>query len=547
MRIERPSVMTAKYGTSVKRPVQKTVSIVMAIMLAGKITGVVRDRLQAVYYGTDTAEGIAFMQASMLPRNFLDIMFASVISASFIPVFNMYLEKKGNKAAMELAARFISLTLALTGIITLICVLCATPIYAVFLDGAALSLDTRLLGIRLLRIMFPLMILSGAAFSLTGIVQSMGQFYIPAAMSLVSNSIIIAYFIFFIDCFGIYGLCAAFLLGWAAQAAIQIPFLVKIKLRFRFGINWRNDGIRQIIVLAGPVMVASWAAPINLLVNGKASINLYGGQHGYNAINLANGLFTIIAGVYVLSVTNVLFPTLSKQAANNDEVGFEKTLRDALRSLFFWLLPLTFGLMALSRPLVNFIYRGGLFQEESTAITATALFYLSVGVVGYGLQIVLSRACYAMQNGQAPLLSALAAIGLNAALSFLLVRTPLMVGGPALASALSITVAGVMLLYVVAKKLPGLWPRQMTVDTLKMLGASAVMGAALVFCRNMVLSYTGSRNETVFMRILALGLPAAAGVVVYFMGCFALRVGEAKTIVVTVFQTVRRIRIRTYL
>ena len=51
-----------------------------------------------------------------------------------------------------------------------------------------------------------------------GILQSLGEFRIPALISLVSNSIMVAYLFFLNSFFGIVGLAVAMLLGWASQA-----------------------------------------------------------------------------------------------------------------------------------------------------------------------------------------------------------------------------------------------------------------------------------------------------------------------------------------
>lgn len=504
-------------------PVYKTVGLMMAVMLVGKVMGILRDRMQGAYFGPNTAEGIAFLQASSLPKNLLDIMFASVFSASFIPVFNTYLETKGKRAAFDLAALFISVTLALTVAFTLLCVVFAPAIYTVFLDGAALAPQTRDLGVTLLRVMFPLIILSGLAFSLTGILQSMGSFNIPAAMSVVSNGIILIYYFFFVDRFGVYGLCVAFLFGWASQFVIQIPFLIRQKFQFRFRFNLRDPGLRQIAALALPVMVASWVGPVNLLVNAKAAINLYGGEFGYYGIHYANNLYTIISGVFVLSVANVIFPQLSKQEAVGDGEGFSDTLRQTLRGLCFFLLPMTFGLMAVSRPLVSLVYESGLFNGVAVEKTAQALFWFSWGIVGYGLQIVLSRACYALRDGRTPLWSAVAAMLINAVLSFTLAPV-LEIAGPALASSVSISVAAVIMLWVLMRRGAVVWTRAIGWDLLKMAVAAVFMYGLVVLGRNQLAAWL---QDSWGARVLAAGVPAILGVAVYIGGCRLLKIEEA--------------------
>ncbi|MCL2216843.1 MAG: murein biosynthesis integral membrane protein MurJ [Defluviitaleaceae bacterium] len=518
-----------------EKPLVTTVGLMMIIALAGKVMGLMRDRLIGVHYGTYSIEGIAFTQASLLPRLFLDIMFASVFSASFIPVFSGLLTTKGKKAAFDLAARFIAIIGFLTMVVTILGILFAAPLYTVFFEGDYASAEIREMGIHLLRRMFPLMILSGLAFSLAGVLQSMGEFNIPSAMSVASNGVILLYFFFLIDRFGVEGLAVAFLIGWLMQIVIQVPFLIRngFRLNLKNLAVWRtfkDPEIRKIARLTLPVMVATWLAPVNLLVNGRAAMDLYGGEHGYMAINFANTLYTIVTGLFVLSLANVLLPKLSALAAKGDLVAFVEFLRSSLRGMVFILLPMAFGIMAISRPLVRLVFEGGRFDATSVEITAQALFFLAMGILGFGMQIILSRACYALQNGRAPLVTAVFAMVLNLILSFTLAPV-LEIGGVALASAISISAAGLGLFILLRRRLAGhsIWTWPMTADALKML----IMAVAVFFAARYTLDLvegTLKRYDevTLLVRIASVAVPAAAGVAVYMVGCLFLRVKEAR-------------------
>jgi len=482
----------------------RTVAMMMAITIIGKLLGVLRERMQSTQFGGDTAEAIAFMQASVLPRTFLDVMFAAAFSASFIPVLSSYLETKGQKAAFDLASLFVSVVLVLTAAVTIIAAVFAHPIFVLSV-GREVPHGTIPLGVTLLRIMFPLMILSGLAFSFTGILQSLGEFRIPAAMSAVSNLIILVYYFFFIDRFGVYGLAAAFLIGWGSQAVIQIPFLIKHKFRFRFRLNLKDPGLRQIGKLALPVMISSWVVPINVLVNVRASGGLYGGEFGVTAIQFANTLFMIITGVFILSVSNVIFPKLSRQAAAKDTAGFSETVSETVRVVLFFLLPLTFGLMTLSQPLVQLTLGGGRFGETAVQITGTALFYFAIGVVGFGLFTVLSRVCYAMFDGRTPIIAAVAALAVNAILSFTL--APRMdIAGPALASAIAQTLGAGILVVSLTRKGILKWPASTITDIAKM-GTIALVMFAVVY---LVLGQMTNLHV-----VLQVGVSAAIGGAVY--------------------------------
>ena len=96
-----------------KKPVSaaRTVAVMMVITLAGKLLGLLRDRMLTVHYGTGM-EASAFLTASRIPRVFFDAVFASAISASFIPVFSGVLTRRSKKEALEFSQNFLSVMTA---------------------------------------------------------------------------------------------------------------------------------------------------------------------------------------------------------------------------------------------------------------------------------------------------------------------------------------------------------------------------------------------------------------------------------------------------
>jgi len=496
----------------------RTVAFMMVIMVIGKIMGIWRDGMQASYLGADTAEGIAFAQASLFPRALVDIMLAAILAASLIPVFNTYLESKGKKAALNLASLFVFVISILTLFVTLMAILLARPVYMQFLDDPMLSDATRQLGIQLLRFMLPMIILSGLAFSFTAILQSLGEFRIPAAMSVIHNGVIIVYYLLFFDRFGVFGLAVVFLLGWFAQCMIQVPFLLKRGFRFRFDIRdiFKNEGLRQIGVLALPVIAASWIGPINLMVNARVSAGLYGGEFGVPAITFAHNLFVVISGIFVLNIIQVIFPKLCRLAAVSDKEGMSATLQETVRVLFFLLLPLTLGLMALSQPLVQFIFGRGEFGYRAVEITARALYYYAPGILGFGFQVVLSRTCFALRDRRTPVIAAAVAITANAILSYTLAPR-LEIAGPTLGTSIGVSLGSIIMLIALTRKGLLVWPRKMIFDLCKM----AILAILLFFV--VYVSSDWFTNRHVLLQIL---IPAALGGSVYLGACALLRIKE---------------------
>ncbi|MDR2903632.1 MAG: murein biosynthesis integral membrane protein MurJ [Clostridiales bacterium] len=519
--------MTQKKDTAVK-----TVGMVMVIMLLGKMTGMLRQSMLTALVGY-TAEANAFAYASAIPNNFLDFTFASAISSCFIPVFNAYIEKKGKPAAFQLANNFITLILLLSAAVTVAAVV-FTP-QVVYVMATDLSPETALLTASLLRIMLPTIVLSAAAFSLTGVLQSLGEFNIPAGMSLLSNLMIIGYWFFFFDRFGMTGLAVAFLAGWGTQVLIQMPSLLKKGYFYKPYLNLKDSGIREIAVLILPVMMSAWILPISSMINLNAVSRL--GEIGGIALNNANTLYTVITGVLILSIANVIFPKLSKDVARENEKAFGETLRATLRVLFFLLLPMTAGLVILSEPIVSLVYGWGKVGANEVALSAYALSFYALGMVGFGLQTILSRGFYADRNSKIPLLTGLIAIAVNAALSFTLVDG-MGVGGPALATSAAMTVTGGVMLYFMYRKNTAVLDKKTVRDVLKMFGLALVMAGAVYLSAARLKDFapSGGFAANAFKIALSVGL----GVLVYMILSYAAKIEEAAFVFKTLSGVVRR-------
>ncbi|MBR4232134.1 MAG: murein biosynthesis integral membrane protein MurJ [Oscillospiraceae bacterium] len=495
----------------------KAISLVMALTLIGKLLGLLRDRLLTVNYGSGMATN-AFLTASRIPRVFFDAVFASAIAASFIPVFNELAVKKGRREADGFAGNFISVMALITLALTVLGTLFAEPLVSLFADGY--DAETTALCVRLTRIMFPTVLFTGIAYSFVGILQSLDEFNVPALISVVSNALIILYFLIFNDRYGITGLAFAFLIGWLMQALVQIPSLASKRFSFHPSLSLRTDGMKKVFALMLPVMVSTWVQPINITINSKFGSRLFEGA-GVSAIELSSNLYLIIVGVFVLSITNVIFPRLSRLSAGDEEQSFRETLRLTLHSTLYFVIPMTAGLMLLAAPIVSLIYGGGEFGDFSIGITSRALIFSALGMPGYAVQAVVCRAYFAEQNGRVPLLAGLASILVNIILCVVLIR-PLDVAGLALASAAAISVNALLLLIPLGKRGFKLVGKSGAADAAKSVLSALVMAAAVWGIRAALGTSAG--------KIAAVLVPVVVGIAVYFAATLLLRLEEAKVV-----------------
>lgn len=115
------------------------------------------------------------------------------------------------------------------------------------------------------------------------------------------------------------------------------------------------------------------------------------------------------------------------------------------------IMPLTFGAMILRVPVVRFLFERGAFDSRATHMTATALLFYSIGMIGFGLRNILERSFYSLQDTKTPMVNGIMVVGINVILNLVMVKF-MGLGGLALATSISAIIGTILLFYRLRKK-----------------------------------------------------------------------------------------------
>jgi len=482
------------------------------IILAAKVMGLIRDTMIAGCYGSTTA-AIAYETASRLPVTVFDLVLGGVVTSAFIPVYNSISVKEGKKEALSFAQSYLNFILVITSVIAALGILFAPAL--VSLMAPELDELSRTLAADLARIMFPMVIFCGMAFSFVGYLQSEGEYNIPAVISLFSNLIMVVYLLFFNRFFGIYGLAVSMLAGWTAQAVVQIPAIRKHGFRFSIRAKLSTEPIRRAAKNTLPILIGTWTSPICNLINTPLASGIEGGR-AITALGYANRLYTIIVGVFSFVATNLLFPYFSRAAASGDRDETGRLIRTSVRTLVFIIAPISVGIMVLAEPFTALIYEKGAFTASDTLLTAEALRCYAVGMVFCAVNEVLTKAFFAEEKTKIPMISAVCSMVFNIA-AVVCFREYLGVGGIALISGIAVMVN----LFINGAAAGKLSVMKLTgadvLDLVKSLGAAVLMGGAV---------YGVFRVTERFGRLVSFALAVSAGVMAYALVTLVIRSEE---------------------
>lgn len=387
-----------------------TAVLMGVIILAAKVLGLVRDILVGRTYGGSSMDAIAYETASRLPVTVFDLVIGGVVTTAFIPVYNSLLVKKGRQEALDFARAYVNLILVITTVIAVLGILFAAPL--VEFMAPELDSPTHALAVHLTRILFPMVIFTGLAFSFVGYLQSNGEYNIPAVISLLSNGIMVGYLLTLNRFCGIAGLAVAMLLGWAAQAMVQVPALKRLGYSHRFRTPLWSPSIRRAMGNALPILLSTWTTPVCTLINTRLASGIENGR-GITALGYANRLYTILVGLFSFVATNLLFPYFSRAAAEGETDETDRLMRISVRTLVFIIAPITVGIFLLAEPFIALLFESDVFTPDDTALTAEALSAFALSMVFLAVNEVLVKGFFAAEKTKIPMVSALLAMTVN--------------------------------------------------------------------------------------------------------------------------------------
>src|SRR5581483_5820703 len=275
------------------------------------------------------------------------------------------------------------------------------------------------LAVRLTRIMFPFLLMVALAAQAMGVLNTCNRFGVPAIASTFFNFGAIVFGVLagfvigpHIGLDAISGMAIGVVLGGALQLCWQLPTMWREGFRFRWKIDWENPGLRRIVHLMGPAILAEAAMQINAMVNTNFASRIpMNGPVSWLAYAFRFTYFPL--GVFGVAIANATLPSISRSMTAGNLEEYRRTVSRSLALVFLLTAPSSVGMIVLGRPIVAAVYQGGAFTAWDTQQTAMALTWYSVGLAGYAALKVLNPAFYAMHDSRTPMLVSLASILVN--------------------------------------------------------------------------------------------------------------------------------------
>ncbi len=240
------------------------------------------------------------------------------------------------------------------------------------------------------------------------------------------------------------------LFGGFLQFAVQVPLMRKVGFRFSPDIKRKWGAILEIGRLLLPALFSMAIVEVNFMVDVLLASFLP--QGSVAALTYANRLVYLPMGLASVAMAQATLPALSDLRARGDMPQFVKMLSFSTRTIFGIMLPVSAYILALSTPIVRFLFERGSFSGTvSTPMTAFALSFYAVGLFAFGANKVLMQGFYALKDTKTPMILSAVVVAINVVLNLLLIG-PLKHGGLALATSISSAVHTFLLTTFLRKK-----------------------------------------------------------------------------------------------
>ena len=550
-----------------EKPTQSIAAAALIISLAGvasRLLGLLRDRILAGQFGAgDTLD--AYYAAFRIPDLIYNLMIVGALSAAFIPVFTQLIAEEKEEEAWKLSSGILSLQIIITGIISIFLVIFSpqlmrlvTPGYAGVMMDPKIYVGSKMDFVTLMtRIMFLSPFLMGVSGIFGGILVSFKKFLIYSLAPIFYNLGIIIGAVFFVKYFGPIGLALGVVLGALLHMLVQFPSVkfsgFSFKLTFIQAL--KNPNVRKVLKLMVPRTLTIAVSQINFTIITIFASTLATGSLAI--FNFANNIQSAPLGLFGISFSIAVFPTLSALAAKKQKADFVAAFAKTFNQILFFVIPLSVFLIVLRAQTVRVLLGSGKFNWSNTTLTFEVLGILSLSLFAQSLLPLLTRAFYALQNTKIPLYIGIVSEAVNLGIVVLFLRSGTVLGLPAglvanklamllgmpeavisselatwwdpifglaIAFSLSSLVNMLLLLIFLKKQIGNIGGREIFRATLQIVAASLTAGVAAQFGKWLV----GTQGELdTFLAVLEqLVVASGLGIIAFSIVAYYLRIPE---------------------
>lgn len=495
---------------------KKTVVLLILLTIISKVLGLGREIVLSYFYGASDISD-AYLISYTIPGT-LFAFIAVGISTGFIPMYSKIKVNQGNRLADIFTNNVITLSLIISTLFSLVVFLFPTTIVKLFasgFEGETLRIATNFTRVTILGTYF-----IGLTYIHSSYLRAHNKFIAPALVGIPFNLTIIIFIAVSSSISNVYLLPMGLLLAMFFQQILLTPFVFKTGQRYKPLLQIKEDNFKEFLYLSVPVIIGVSVNQINTLIDRTLASQLLPGA--ISALNYSNRLIFFVQGLFIMSITTVLFPVISKMAAEKNITGLKRSVSEAIGIVNLLIIPATIGILIFSKEIVQLVFGRGAFDAQDVYITSSALFFYSIGLIGMGYREIVSNAFYSLQDTKTPMVNSGISMVINIILNIILSRY-LGIAGLALATSISTIICSILLFISFKRKIGMLHIKTLFISLGKVLTASIIMGIVV----KLIYAFLINNYNTTFTLMLAIII----AVLTYLILIYTFKVKEVDSLI----------------
>lgn len=488
--------------------------------MLSRITGFARDVLTATYLGAGAAAD-AFFVAFQFPNLFRSLFAEGAFSAGFVPIFSQILARDGKEKAKQFADDAFAV-LAVVLLFFSAVMMTFMPVVLVIMAPGFDKIPGQMeRATELARIAFPYLFFVSLTSLQSGILNALDRFAAAAVAPALLNVTLIAALLAGAGASG----DPAIFLAWGVFAAGIVQFIWLAEACRRLGMRIKltrpklTPEVKQLLKRMAPVVFGAGIYQLNLVVNKIVATLVSVGAVSW--LYYADRVNLLPVGVIGVAIGVALVPLLTRQIEAGDTAGALSNQNRAIEICLLLTLPAAAGIAALAEPITSVLFERGAFSPTDREAVAAALLAFSFGLPAYVLNKALTPGFFSRHDTKTPVKASAVSLLVTIVLNLALMRTYGHVGIAIATSAAAWLNIGI-LAGVLLKRGHLVADARLKKSLPRLLLATAVMTAALIFAREAVTDFMGplfgapgALSGDFLLRTLTLTLLIGGGIAVF--------------------------------
>lgn len=490
----------------------QTTILIMILTIVSKVFGFLRESVMAYYIGAGDIKSI-YTTSMTIPSVFTGIIVTGILSA-YIPIYNKVLNEKGEERAKDFTSNLINILMIYGAVAVTIVIIFAGPLSKLFspkLSGKSLEI-----AIHFTRIMAFSIFAYLSSCVIKGYLNINNNFIESIFSAFILNIIVIISTILTGTIGNPYILVIGTLLALFFQF-IRFPFVSK-KLGYSHKkiIDFKDPYVRSLMIIMVPIILSSAADQLSILVDNSMASAFFG-VASVSKIYYAKTMLNFVMGVVTMTVATVSFPEIARLGQAGDIDGMKKSVLSAIITTMLLVIPATFGMMALSSPIIKLAFERNAFTSADTKIVSSLMVAYGPFIIFTSFLKIFSNAFYSVGDSKTPVKIIFIQQVINIILNFILINF-FGLNGLAIATAVSTAIGSIIMFFAFKNKFGSMNFKRSFASITKITIASLTMSAVAILVYNYGLRFLGST--------ISLLVSVALAGIIYLLSIIILKLDE---------------------